>query len=182
MGFTTTVFTQTFHSSVFKTNPFGFFVGQYQFGYEAALTDNISIQVQAGGLAGKGEISLLDSTGSTSTAQISRSGFILIPEVRYYPNYSACEGFYIAASGRFRLAKAKIEEELLYDRNVSGGAITFGYQANKNGFIIDSFVGPQIKNVDTEWFDEDTSESATGIFGDSAGMGVRMGISIGFGF
>ena len=182
LAFTTTAFTQTFPTNVVKTNPFGFFVGQYQFGYEAALTDNISMQVQAGVLAGSGDASLIDSTGNTITAQISRSGFILIPEVRYYPSWSACEGFYIAASGRFRRAKAKIEEELLYERNVSGGAVTIGYQMNKNGFIIDSFIGAQIKNVDTDWFDQDTSESTTGLFGDSTGAGVRFGISLGYGF
>ncbi len=39
---------------VVKANPFGFIVGQYQFGYEHALTDHLSVQMSAGILTGSG--------------------------------------------------------------------------------------------------------------------------------
>lgn len=169
-------------TNVVKTNPFGFFAGQYQFGYERALTDNFSVQLQAGILVGEGSVFVTDTSGNTETVSFNRSGIILIPEARYYPAGNACEGFYLAASGRYRLAKATVDSDPLYDRTAIGGALTLGYQWLGDGVMMDLFVGPQLKTVETTWFDENAAEDDLGLFGDTSGTGVRVGLSVGFGF
>ena len=173
-------------ASVVKTNPFGYFAGQYQLGYERALTDNFSVQLQAGMIVGQGTMTLTDSSGTTDLFDISRGGFILIPEARYYPGGNACEGFYLAASGRYRVGKLDVDAENVYVRTALGGALTLGYQYTKDGMMVDFFVGPQFKTVDTVWgetFQSTTDEEEeNSLFGDSSGTGVRVGVSVGFGF
>jgi len=161
---------------VVKANPFGFIVGQYQFGYERALNEKFSVQMSAGLLVGEG--SATDSlTMETSTAK--RSGFIVIPEFRFYPSGNVCEGFYIAAIARYRTSTLSINGDDLYTKNVMGGATVLGYQLSLDGMMIDVFLGPQFKNVDTEWFDESFSEEEP-LFG--GGNGIRFGANIGFGW
>tara|TARA_B110000879_G_scaffold209130_1_gene296153 strand:- start:94 stop:654 length:561 start_codon:yes stop_codon:yes gene_type:complete len=161
---------------VVKANPFGFIVGQYQFGYERALNEKFSVQMSAGLLVGEG--SAIDSlTMETSTAK--RSGFIVIPEFRFYPSGNVCEGFYIAAIARYRTATMSLNGDDLYTKNVMGGAAVLGYQLSLDAMMIDVFLGPQFKNVDTEWFNESFSEEEP-LFG--GGNGIRFGANIGFGW
>ena len=70
-----------------KANPIGFFAGQYQLGYEHGLTDVISAQVSAGLITGSGEATRLGDP--LETVGTTRSGFIVIPEIRVYPGGSA---------------------------------------------------------------------------------------------
>ena len=51
-------------SGVIKTNPMGWFAGQYQFGYEHFLSEKASIQLMPGGIFGSVSLtsSTLDST------------------------------------------------------------------------------------------------------------------------
>ena len=65
---------------VIKTNPLGLLLGQYQLGYEHALSDKFSVQMSAGMIFG--ELTAYDSS-SVDLVTASRSGFILIPEVRF---------------------------------------------------------------------------------------------------
>lgn len=169
-------------ANVVKSNPFGYFAGQYQVGYERALNDNFSVQLQAGILTGTGTVTVTDSvSGEIEIADFTRSGVILIPEARYYPGGNACEGFYIAASGRYRVAKTAANDDPIYDRTAIGGALTLGLQWWNDGMLVDLFVGPQIKNVTTDWH-TDGSEEDLGLFGDTSGTGVRFGVNVGFGF
>ena len=179
-----TGFSQDLIRNVVKTNPFGFFVSQYQVGYEMAITDNFSAQLQVGILSGSGTVSLYDSTGtSTVVANYNKTGIIIIPELRYYPASNGCEGFYLGLSGRYRKASNTINDDPLYDRKATGGAITVGVQSLRgNGVIVDFFIGPQLKAVTNEWFNDNAEEDELGFFDDTNGLGVRLGISVGYGF
>ena len=53
---------------VIKTNPFGLFLGQYQLGYEHALSDNFSVQLSAGMISGE-----LTASDSNSVELITAS-------------------------------------------------------------------------------------------------------------
>ena len=162
---------------VVKTNPFGFFGGQYQFGYEHALSDKISVQMSAGVFTGSG--SATDSALVTVTSK--RSGFIVIPEFRFYPSGNACEGFYIGALVRYRTVSWTIDDIDWYNRDVFGGAAVLGYQWYGDGMMVDVFVGPQFKTVNTEFFDE-TYDDISDLFGGGGNGGVRFGMNIGFGW
>ena len=140
---------------VIKTNPLGLLLGQYQLGYEHALSDQFSVQLSAGMIVG--ELTAYDST-SFEYFTASRSGFIVIPEVRFYPSKKACEGFYLAAVARFRSESVDISEVPLYNRNATGAALVFGYQYYGDGVMVDVFLGPQFKHIDTKWFDESILE------------------------
>ena len=164
---------------VVKANPFGFIVGQYQFGYEHALTDHLSVQISAGILTGS--ISVNDTT-STAILTSSRSGLIVIPEFRFYPGGNSCEGFYIAALARYRNVKQTVDGDDWYKKNVLGAAAVLGYQWYGDGLMIDMFFGPQFKNVSTELFDESLLEQDQPLFPDGDGLGVRFGVNVGFGW
>ena len=164
---------------VVKANPFGFIVGQYQFGYEHALTDQLSVQMSAGILTGS--ISVNDTT-STAILTSSRSGLIVIPEFRFYPGGNSCEGFYIAALARYRNVKQTVDGDDWYKKNVLGAAAVLGYQWYGDGLMIDMFFGPQFKNVSTELFDESLLEQDQPLFPDGDGLGVRFGVNVGFGW
>jgi hypothetical protein len=163
-------------SQIVKTNPFGLLAGQYQLGYERALNEKFSVQMSAGLITG--ESSAIDSQ-TLETVTSKRSGFIVIPEFRFYPRGNACEGFYIAAIARYRTSTWSINGDDWYTRNVMGGAAVLGYQLSLGDILIDVFLGPQFKNVDTEWFDESFSEDEQ-LFG--GGNGVRFGVNVGFGW
>ena len=72
-------------SGVIKTNPMGWFAGQYQFGYEHFLSEKASIQLMPGGIFGSVSLtsSTLDSTLAFESVTATRGGFIVIPEFRY---------------------------------------------------------------------------------------------------
>ena len=170
---------------VIKTNPLGLLLGQYQLGYEHALSDKFSVQMSAGMIVG--ELTAYDST-SFEFVTASRSGFIVIPEVRFYPGKKACEGFYLAAVARFRSESvastienvfSDISYAPFYTRNATGAALVFGYQYYGDEVMVDVFLGPQFKHVDTKWFDESISEEEP-LF--NGGNGVRFGVNIGFGW
>lgn len=162
-----------------KTNPFGFFAGQYQVAYERALNDNFSVQLSAGFIGGTSEGTLVSDSLEVSTETFNKTGFIAIPEVRWYPGGSACEGFYIAALGRFRSATTVDEsDDVLLERTANGAAVVLGYQRATDGYMVDFFVGPQYKAVTSAG----TLEEASSFFTSDNPMGVRVGVNLGFGW
>ena len=162
-----------------KTNPLGFFASQYQLAYEYGLNDNLSVQLSAGLMGGSGTTSPLNDPLSSSTVGTSRSGFIVIPEVRYYPGGSACEGFYLALAGRYRTAETEDDDgNSRLDRTAAGGALVLGYQkVGDGGYTVDFFIGPQIKNTES-----DGDLDLSGLFNNDDNVGVRLGVNIGFGW
>ena len=159
-----------------KANPIGFFAGQYQLGYEHGLTDVISAQVSAGLITGSGETTRLGDP--LEIMGTTRSGFIVIPEIRIYPGGSACEGFYASLVGRYRTAETVDDEgNTRLDRSAIGGALVLGYQRVTSGYVVDFFIGPQVKKVEADG-DLDVSE----LFNNDDNVGVRLGVNIGFGW
>jgi len=162
-----------------KANPLGFFASQYQLGYEHALNSNISVQLSAGFIGGTTEGTLTVDSVEVSDATFKKSGFIAIPEVRWYPGGSACEGFYIAALGRFRSATTVDDNGgVLLKRSANGAAVVLGYQRASGGYMVDFFIGPQYKTVASEG---DLAE-ASNFFTSDSPMGVRLGVNLGFGW
>ena len=162
-----------------KTNPLGFFAGQYQVAYERALNDNFSVQLSAGFIGGTTEGTLVSDSLEVSTETYNKTGFIAIPEVRWYPGGSACEGFYIAALGRFRSATTVNEsDDVILERTANGAAVVLGYQRATDGYMVDFFVGPQYKAVTSAG----TLEEASSFFTSDNPMGVRVGVNLGFGW
>ena len=162
-----------------KTNPLGFFAGQYQVAYEHALNDNFSVQLSAGFIGGTSEGTLVSDSLEVSTETYNKTGFIAIPEVRWYPGGSACEGFYIAALGRFRSATTVNEsDDVILERTANGAAVVLGYQRATDGYMVDFFVGPQYKAVTSAG----TLEEASSFFTSDNPMGVRVGVNLGFGW
>lgn len=162
-----------------KTNPLGFFAGQYQVAYERALNDNFSVQLSAGFIGGTSEGTLVSDSLEVSTETYNKTGFIAIPEVRWYPGGSACEGFYIAALGRFRSATTVNEsDDVILERSANGAAVVLGYQRATDGYMVDFFVGPQYKAVTSAG----TLEEASSFFTSDNPMGVRVGVNLGFGW
>ena len=162
-----------------KTNPLGFFAGQYQVAYERALNDNFSVQLSAGFIGGTSEGTLVGDSLEITTETYNKTGFIAIPEVRWYPGGSACEGFYIAALGRFRSATTVNEsDDVILERTANGAAVVLGYQRATDGYMVDFFVGPQYKAVTSAG----TLEEASSFFTSDNPMGVRVGVNLGFGW
>ena len=163
---------------VAKTNPFGLFASQYQLGYEHGLNDNFSVQLSAGIMGGTGESVDLDDPLSLNMVSTQRTGFIAIPEVRWYPGASACEGFYLALAGRYRTSQTLDEDDnVRLDRLAVGGALLLGFQRLSDGYAVDFFLGPQYKTVDASG-DLDVS----GFFNNDDNVGVRVGVNLGFGW
>ena len=162
---------------VVKTNPLGFFAGQYQIAYEHALTDNISAQLSLGYIGGSTTLS--DTTATDIST--SRNGYIAIPEVRWYPKGGACSGFYVSLAGRFRSVSNTADDtgETLLERTASGGAMLVGYQSIKENMAWEFFVGPQYKSVTNT---SDLVPASTSLNEENDGVGVRFGVNIGFGF
>ena len=162
-----------------KTNPLGFFAGQYQVAYERALNDNFSVQLSAGFIGGTSEGTLVSDSLEVSTETYNKTGFIAIPEVRWYPGGSACEGFYIAALGRFRSATTVNEsDDVILERTANGAAVVLGYQRATDGYVVDFLLGPQYKAVTSAG----TLEEASSFFTSDNPMGVRVGVNLGFGW
>ncbi|MDA8696066.1 DUF3575 domain-containing protein [Flavobacteriales bacterium] len=114
-------------TGVIKTNPFGWFAGQFQFGYEHFLSEKLSVQVMPGLIFSNTTLSdtslfILDSYDAT------RLGFILAPEVRYYLGDVAPDGLYIAPFGRFRSVKTTVDSDASSTRTRQsiGGGIRIG--------------------------------------------------------
>jgi hypothetical protein len=174
------------NTHVVKTNPLGFFAGQYQIGYEHRLTDNISVQVVPGIISRSLTLTTTDSTGTTQElGELSSTrGFIVIPEVRYYFGGNACEGLYLGVAGRFRKVSNYSGDEKWRERSANGVAGVLGYQwTNGEGAMVDIFVGPQYKKA-TENILIDGFEEGESLFGDlgTGGNGVRFGVNVGFGW
>lgn len=171
------------YGHVAKLNPFGLLFSQYQLGYEHAIRPNLSVQLSAGILTGSSELTATDSLGANEVNIVSsnRSGYILVPEVRWYPKGNACNGVYLALAGRFRSAtNTNVDTgDVILERTANGAALLFGYQSQSD-IAWEVFFGPQIKNVNTvSDYDE---ENASGLFGESDGVGFRFGVNVGVGW
>ena len=126
-------------TGIIKANPFGWFAGQYQFGYEHFLSEKLSVQVMPGGIFSVVNLSITDSTGfSFESYEATRGGFIVVPEVRYYLGDVAPDGLYIAPFGRFRSVKTTVDSDQASTRTRQsiGGGFVLGYVKGMLGYYI----------------------------------------------
>lgn len=172
-------------SHVLKTNLLGPLAGQYQLVYEHSLSTHFSAQLSAGYLAGQSEGSSIIN-GDSYSYDSKRSGFIIIPEVRWYPAGNGPEGLFVGAFGRMRQANNDLSDNsqstattgvgqnLSRENKVSsiGGGAVLGFQwISKGGVSFDIFAGPSYKSRSTETTYDTASlnESATNTDYDNLG-------------
>ncbi len=171
-----------------KVNIVGAVIGQYQLAYERALNENMSIQLSAGYISRSWDLSPIYT--------YKTSGFLVIPEFRYYFKESL-QGAYGAAFFRFRTVTSEYDDldETYGDYDYTqkgtsiGGGLVLGYQALiSDAVVFDIFLGPQFKtnsykttyddpSIDENYYDGFTIK---GVEGD--GIGVRFGFNLGVAF
>ena len=171
-------------TGVIKTNPFGWFAGQYQFGYEHFLSEKASVQLLPGGIYSVGTVSINDSlAGFFADYTANRTGFIVVPEFRYYLGDVAPDGLYVAPFGRFRSVKTTVDEDAqsTKTRRSFGGGFVLGFQYQlANGITGELFLGPQFKSTETTYTGAYQQYDDFG-FDDADDTGIRFGLTIGFG-
>jgi len=155
-----------------KTDAFSWIVGIWVLKYERVFNENISAQLGF----------LFSTDWPTFRSECSAKGFAITPEFRYYLSKKpAPRGVYLAPNFRYM----KIEEENHKENGVAtvkvfGPAINLGIQfVLKNVLLIDAWVGPTFNIRSMEETVPDMGASA---FGNNAGPGLRIGVSIGFVF
>lgn len=202
-----TVQAQGEHKGTIKTNFFGWFAGQYQLGYEHVLNENFTVQLSAGLLTNESSYALADTAFSSGYSYSQKkTGFILIPELRYYlsPSATYMEGMYFSAFGRYRSSTWDLDDtgavgiadvSRIEGRKVLSAGFVIGYSHYLgNGFNAEIFAGPQFKTTsssrDYEGFVDEAEGNAyfSSKFPDfsiadieSEGVGLRFGLNIGFG-
>jgi hypothetical protein len=122
------------------------------------------------------------------------SGLGVIPEFRFYPGtYGAPRGFYFAPFFKYRNFNiSKTINDLAESRDakvtisgIGGGLIIGGQLYVVDVVVLDVFVGPSITSWNANFKQnatEDDFGSITGVKFEGTGVGVRFGISLGFGF
>lgn len=151
-------------TGIIKTNPLGAFIGQYQFAYEHTLSNHFSVQLSLGYIDGGSESGSSSFDDKSYSYSVESSGFIAIPEVRYYFKESAPKGWYIAALARYRHKKKDlkdnsngtdgIDQDLSRTKTIKaiGGGGVVGYQwITNSGFTIDLFSGLTFKDRSTTY-------------------------------
>ncbi len=185
LGITTTAFSQ-YANGAAKFNLFGVAVGQFQFGYEHALNENSSVQLSAGIISRTWDGGI-DFGGLSSSFEQKNSGFIVIPEYRYYFAGEALKGVYAGAFARFRslgidytttTGSDAVTSE--FSRTAVGGGAILGYQfIISDKVLIDLFLGPQFKSVSTEVDANGDDFDLNILEGESDGFGIRFGLNFG---
>lgn len=182
------LFAQEDKNNIIKMNIFGLFVGQSQLSYERAINENFSAQLSLGYISRNQDLSI-----GTAGMEYKTTGFLVVPEVRYYFT-DVINGLYGAAFLRYRSTELKVEnqdkEGYRQDRDTYGGGLLFGYQVllgDADIVALDFFLGPQYKKVDQSgkvYTNEDSSEfeNEDELKIEKDGIGVRLGINIGIAF
>lgn len=184
--------------NVVKANLFGVFAGQYQLSYERTLNPKSSLQLSAGLISRSGS-----QTFGTNSYTSKTSGFIIIPEYRYYlasADKGSPKGFYVAPFARVLVRTNNLTDTSL-ERNpdvsrkekvsAMGGGLVLGYQALIGNLVsLDISAGPQYKsrnskttyNQDGVTDDDFDSKFIDFKIQDRSGMGVRFAVSLGVAF
>lgn len=171
-------------TGVIKSNPFGWFAGQFQFGYEHFLSEKLSVQVMPGVIFSNTTVTQGDSLFVFESFDATRLGFIVVPEVRYYLGDVAPDGLYIAPFGRLRTVKTTVDQDDVSTRTRTsiGGGFVLGYQYQlANGLTGEVFLGPQFKSSTTEYTGNFESYDDLNL-DDTDDTGIRFGLTIGLGW
>ena len=166
---------------VVKSNPFGLFAGQFQFGAERLGEGPLTYQCTAGYVRSALELNTSDLESllgvRTSLNAVDWNGFVVQPELRLYLSEKAGKGMYIAAFARVRSIRRVMVTNFtgVQHRTAVGGGGVLGGQFNLTPRLIgDLFIGPQMKSV---------TSSYSGHFVYAEGdwvPGIRFGMSLGW--
>jgi hypothetical protein len=149
--------------------------------YERAIGEKISLQLGA------------YYTGAKSSG-VKFAGLGVIPEFRLYPgSYGAPRGFYFAPFAKYQnysLTTTVDNLAVSYDAKatlsgIGGGVIIGGQIYVADVVVLDVFIGPSFTGWSTTYKDnatEDDFGSISMIKFDGTSVGIRFGISLGFGF
>ncbi len=122
------------------------------------------------------------------------AGLGVIPEFRFYPgSYGAPRGFYFAPFAKYQnysLSTTVDNLAVSYDAKatlsgIGGGVIIGGQVYVADVVVLDVFIGPSFTSWSTKYKDNSTEDdfgSISMIKFDGSNVGVRIGISLGFGF
>jgi len=143
-----------------KSNPFGLFAGQFQFGAERHIQERSSLQLTAGYVRSNLELNTSDLESllgvSTSLNSVDWQGFVVQPEWRQYLSAQAGQGMYLGAFARVRcIRRIMVTNFTGYQRRTAVGAgMVLGGQFNMTPRLTgDLFIGPQMKSVTTNYGD-----------------------------
>ncbi len=153
--------------NAFKVNPLSALIRTGSVFYETAVSDKSSIQL---GVAYTG-LKLDD---------VKFDGFAFTPEYRSYFKGEALNGLYVAPFARYQNYRVQDEENNKGTYESIGGGLMLGKQwMYDSGFALDLFFGPAFNSGKVK--DQQGSESPT-VSGTVDGFGLRVGVTIGFGF
>lgn len=164
-----------------KTNPFGLFAGQFQCGYERAVSGQMTVQLTGGVVRSNlefetDELETLLGIG-TSLQAVDWSGFLIMPEVRLYLSEERGKGFYLGAFARARCIQRTMTTNFVsvQHRTAVGAGVVLGGQFNISKSVRgDLFIGPQIKSTTTVYIDHF-------VYGEGDWLpGVRFGMNFGW--
>ena len=162
-----------------KTNPFGWFAGQFQVSVEKPFSKHASWQLTSGIVRSNLELNTSDLESllgvKTSLNSVDWLGFVVVPEVRYYLSPEVAKGFYFGGFARVRAIRRTMVTNFtgVQRRTAVGAGLVLGGQFQMGKRVRgDLFLGPQVKSVTTtigEHF----------IYGEEAWVpGIRFGMNI----
>lgn len=169
---------RSFHNNdrtnVIKHNIFGVFSGQYQLAYEKIVSDHFALQLSLGYIGGGNESGSSTVNGENHNYSVSSSGFIAIPEIRYYFGENGPKGMYVAGLMRYRHKEkdlkdsengtSGINQDLSRTKTIKafGGGVVLGYQwVTQKGFSIDLFGGYTSKDRTIDYDYDNASLNAS---------------------
>lgn len=150
-----------------KINPLSLAFATGNVSYERAVGPQSSIQL-GGFFAG------------FKLSELKYSGFGVTPEFRYYfaGNKEALNGVYVGPFLRYQsfTIKETIDNSSVKFSSFGGGAVIGWQKMWDSGFVLDLFAGPNYSSG--KFTDGEETDLAFGL----DGLGIRTGITIGFGF
>lgn len=161
---------QNTNKNAIKLNPLSLALMTGNVSYERAINHNQSIQL--GGFY-----------SGVSVGGLSYSGFGITPEYRIYfaGAKEALNGVYAAPFVRYQSFNlTEKESDMKTSFSSIGGGATIGWQKMwKSGFTLDIFAGP---SYNSGKFKNDSDEEQFDLSFGMNGIGVRTGLTLGFGF
>lgn len=169
--FNAKLYSQSEEKVVLKINPLSALVSTGSVFLEMKLDNTKSFQM---GVAYTG----------LGLGDLSYSGIILTPEMRFYTKQRALSGGYIAPYFRFQrfdITDKGTTPNSELTLTTYGGGVMFGRQwVYSSGFVFDMFAGPSYNDGDVKY--KSGSQTSDNFAFGLKGMGLRIGIAIGFGF
>ena len=139
-----------------KTNPFGWFAGQFQVSVEKPFSKHASWQLTSGIVRSNLELNTSDLESllgvRTSLNSVDWLGFVVMPEVRYYLSPEVMKGFYFGGFARVRAIQRTMVTNFtgVQRRTAVGAGFVLGGQFQMGKRVRgDLFLGPQVKSVTT---------------------------------